>query len=69
MVAESLALMPLRARDNISRVKAERNELVFILLVKVEGQRDMNELLEVNSSAAALPSGRTLTHLCAVARI
>ena len=38
MVAESLALMPLRARDNIPRVKAERNELVFILLVKVEGQ-------------------------------
>ena len=30
--------MPLRARDNIPRVKAERNKLVFILLVKVEGQ-------------------------------
>lgn len=38
MVAESLALMPLRARDNIPRIKAERNKLVFILLVKVEGQ-------------------------------
>lgn len=38
MVAESLALMPLRTGDNIPRVKAERNKLVFILLVKVEGQ-------------------------------